>query len=211
MPPEHTQETRFWGVESRNCRHPSRPQSSGRPCVSMKSLTPMPPLAASIERVLPQVERFISNRLGGRLRNCFESSDVAQEVAVAALRAVDKLQFECDRATLAWLRLAARRAIVDLARTSNRWATHETGALHPELEQVGMDPFEAVLAADQHCNVNASLKELSLTDRSLLADRFLHEMSYTQLASRNACSCAAIRVRVHRALGRLRSLVQPSS
>ena len=160
-------------------------------------------LEGSILRVMPQLAALVDRQLGEHLECQLEVADVVQEVALRALGSVARLVYRDDAATLAWLCLVARRFIVDLAR-SPRIRSSESESPDEVPGSKGSDPLKQLTSRDVRAQILACMAKLSLTDRSLLRARYLEGCSIVDLAQECACSNSALRVRVHRALARLK-------
>ena len=63
------------------------------------------------------------------------------------------------------------------------------------------------MPGDEPSSVVALLRHLSPEDRELLAARYLHELSYTEIAAALRITCGAVRVRCLRARERLRRVM----
>lgn len=68
-------------------------------------------------------------------------------------------------------------------------------------------PEERVLARECSAEVLDALRTLSPADRQLLEWWFFEDMSSDEIAVRLGCTPGAVRVRVHRALGKLRKIL----
>jgi len=97
----------------------------------------------------------------------------------------------------AWLGRSVLSETVTFFRERRRRATHEARAGRSVPE--GREPLES---ADE---VSAALAAAEPNDRRLLELRFLHDLEYREVAFILDCSPLAARLRVHRALSRLRS------
>lgn len=164
-------------------------------------------MVSSIERVLPNLKRFIALQVGPHLQADLDATDVMQDVALLALRIAPRLTFESDSATAVWLRMVTHRVTAERARKQ---------ALRPQVapllvasnvpsSSLYADPVGRAELVEEGHRAIAALGRLTLTDRSLLTQRFLEGRSNTQLSHQLRCKPTALRVRLHRALGRLRS------
>ena len=163
-------------------------------------------MVVSIERVLPKLKPFVVLQIGPHVRTDLDATDVMQEVALRALRVAPRLTFENDSATMGWLRMVTRRVAAEQARRSSLRPSGEL--LRPMVElhitEPKEDPAGKVELIEEIARALAALGRLTLTDRTLLRERFLDGKSNDHLAKQLACKPVALRVRLHRALDRLR-------
>ncbi len=108
------------------------------------------------------------------------------------------------RAFRAWLyRIAHNEAISALRRWRREISWEEAGADDPVGADDGHDDIEQFDAADAAA-VHAGLERISQPHRAALVLRFLHEMSYEEIAEITQVSVGTVRSRLHHAKRSLR-------
>ncbi len=144
--------------------------------------------------------------------------EVLQEVAVEALEHADRFAIRHTRQPRAWLLGIAlnviRRKRVEEARRSRReWQLGRLSGLHPEaanehelldqlMQSQAEDPEQEFLSKEQ---VSAMLSLVAEEDREILRLAFLEGFQREALAQWLGTAPSTARMRLHRALGRLRS------
>lgn len=141
------------------------------------------------------------------LRRCNGRADIAkdaaQEVFIKAAR--HAAQLSRHPAPSAWLYATARNATLNLLRAESRRRSHETtahamDALHPEQNPAA--DWSAVAPL-----LDASIDALSEKDRHAILLRFFDQHSFAKIAATLSLSEDAARMRVERALLKLRHLL----
>ena len=155
------------------------------------------------ERYRDRVYNFIFYSIGDQLR----AEDVLQIVFVKIYRGLPGFRFEASLAT--WIYRIALNECLNQQRKRG-------------VQQV---PFEALLGSDeepsaatadlQHAEaerreiVHRALMELSPKLRSVVALRYLEELSYEEIASVMECSAGTVASRLNRALSQLEQQLRP--
>jgi len=155
------------------------------------------------ERYRDRVYNFIFYSIGDQLR----AEDILQIVFVKIFRGLPGFRFEASLAT--WIYRIALNECLNQQRKRG-------------IQQV---PFEALLGSDeepsaaatdlQHAEaerreiVHRALMELSPKLRSVVALRYLEELSYEEIASVLDCSAGTVASRLNRALGQLEKRLRP--
>jgi len=155
------------------------------------------------ERYRDRVYNFIFYSIGDQLR----AEDVLQIVFVKIFRGLPGFRFESSLAT--WIYRIALNECLNQQRKRG-------------IQQV---PFEALLGSDeepsaaatdlQHAEserreiVHRALMELSPKLRSVVALRYLEELSYEEIASVLDCSAGTVASRLNRALSQLEQQLRP--
>jgi RNA polymerase sigma-70 factor, ECF subfamily len=134
------------------------------------------------------------------------AEDLAQEVFGRAFSALPGFRGEASSRT--WLLSIARNRCVDHLRERRRdpWA----GALGVEPDQ---QPDEAPLPPDllgRRAEVEVALAQLAEAERALVVLRFRHELEYDELAGVFGLREGAVRMRLSRAIARMRSALEPT-
>ncbi|HEV2999215.1 MAG TPA: RNA polymerase sigma factor [Solirubrobacteraceae bacterium] len=90
-----------------------------------------------------------------------------------------------------------------------RRAIRRLGIQVPELDDESRRAIEALADADEHrAALAAALEGLGTAERDAVHLRVVDELGYEEIAARLNCSEAAARVRVHRGLARLNTLME---
>lgn len=134
-----------------------------------------------------------------RIVGPIEAEDVAQEALLRAWR--NRASCSSPDTPLPWLRQIARReALRSLSRSASRDVPTEAG----DIETLAGAGMLAALG-DRPEHLANALDSLSVADRHLLALRFAADLKHEEIAHTLGVSPAAIRVRLHRMLHRLRA------
>jgi RNA polymerase sigma-70 factor (ECF subfamily) len=168
-----------------------------------------------LERYRPRLLRMIRCRLDPRLKARVDESDVAQETLALANRDLPNYRPQPQVPFYAWLRKIAWR---QLLRASRRHV-HTQGRTVLKEQQLGWEhsrraltrqlatnstPSQQLMGAELEQRVAVALEELSEWDRELLVLRYLERLSTAEIAALLEISPTACRVRLVRALERLR-------
>jgi RNA polymerase sigma-70 factor, ECF subfamily len=152
---------------------------------------------ANPDKLIPQVYAYMTYRLGPGP----EAEDATSETFVRALRYRDSYD-PGKAAPIAWLLGIARRCADDALSARRPTAPEpEETVSSEELEN------EAALRLDLH----SAVKLLDERDRDLLALRYGADLKARQIAELLGERTNAIEVALHRALGRLRKLMEEES
>jgi RNA polymerase sigma-70 factor (ECF subfamily) len=163
-----------------------------------------------------KLRRMVAVRLDRRLAARVDPSDIVQETLADAARRLDDYVRHRPMAYYPWLRrLAADR--VDKAHRRHTAGRRSVGReeapplpaesaleLADRLLADNTDPADAAVRRERREHVRAALSRLAAVDREVLALRFLERLSTTEAAEVLGLSAGAIRLRVMRALDRLR-------
>jgi len=151
-------------------------------------------------RVFSLVRRYVSRR--------DEAAELAQEAFLQAFKSMDR--FEDGKPFRPWLfkiainvcrnhrRLGARREYPRDVESNDEPLWHASQSA----------PDEALLAAADSARLASLLATLAPDDRALLLMRFNEQMPYQELARVFSRPEALLKMRVHRALKRLRELIE---
>jgi RNA polymerase sigma-70 factor, ECF subfamily len=123
-----------------------------------------------------------------RTRNRHDAEELTQQTFVDAAAALDR--GAAPRSTRSWLLAVAERRIVDEARRRAR--------------PLGPEPAPVLFDDEVATPLVGALERLSADERELLFLRVVEERTHAEIAVALGCSEAAARMRVSRALRRLR-------
>ena len=174
-----------------------------------------------LERHRQRLRRMVAVRLDHRLAARVDPSDVVQETLADAARHLDEFLRDRPLPFYPWLR---RRAELRLADTYRRHV--RAGRRSVEREEKAGLPDESVLELAERLAVNtsgpstglgrrehgarvrAALDGLADRDREVLVLRYLEDLSTADTAAVLGCSHGAAKVRLLRALRRLRESLE---
>jgi RNA polymerase sigma-70 factor (ECF subfamily) len=178
----------------------------------------VPLLAEVLEARRPALLAFIERRLGPTLRGKIEPQDVAQEVAVRALRESPAAGTD----PFAWLCRLAEQCIIDGHRhfaAGKRDAGRELSANVPTGED-GQDlaalltasmttPSVAAVRGERQQQLDSAVASLPEEQREALRLRYGEGLATRDIAERMGKTDVAVRVLLSRTLQRLRELLDP--
>jgi RNA polymerase sigma factor (sigma-70 family) len=159
--------------------------------------------AAAAEFLARHATRLALRTAAALLRSREEASDIAQDVAVDALRSLGKLRE--PEAFDAWVnRITVRRVLRHFKR--RRGSGGETPlALLPEADQpavIEATDRDTIFAARQA--LAAAFAELPPKQRLALAMRYVHDLSDTEIAAALGCRTGTVHALLSRGRGTLR-------
>jgi RNA polymerase sigma-70 factor (ECF subfamily) len=169
-----------------------------------------------LARHRPKLQRMVAVRLDRRLAARLDPSDVVQEALADAARRLDDYLRERPMPYFPWLRRlawdrldkahrrhTARRRSVDREEPPD---LPNSSALMLAERLLGRepDPARAALRKEKRQRVRALLDRLSADDREVLVLRFLERLSSDEAGAVLGISSGAVRLRLMRALERLR-------
>ncbi|MEI7837499.1 MAG: RNA polymerase sigma factor [Planctomycetota bacterium] len=133
------------------------------------------------------------------------AEDLTQETFAAAWGHIESFSNESGLRT--WLHRIAYRKFVDEFRRQKRQGTAmERLARRDRLGGEG-EPLDHLLADERVRELTAAMARLSASDRVVLAGRYIEELTSAQLGELLNKPPATIRTRIHKALGRLRAMM----
>lgn len=152
----------------------------------------------------PTVYRYVRFRVASREA----AEDVTSEVFMKALRALDRYD-PARAAPRTWLLRIARNAVTDHLRWLRRRSSlHVSLDRAPDLVADVPGQEERVLRGERiEALLNAS-RELSRGDQEILALRYGSGLGNREIADALKVSANAVAVRLHRALARLKTVVE---
>ena len=172
-----------------------------------------------LERCRARLRRMVAVRLDRRLAARVDASDVVQEALADASQRLDDYLLSCPLPFFAWLRQLAWDRLVELHRrhlhAERRSVTREEGAamglsdesalhLAERLVGSGTSPSGRLMREELRDRVRSALARLSERDREVLVMRHLEQLSTEEVAAVLGISEGAVKVRLLRALERLR-------
>lgn len=153
-----------------------------------------PAFSSFVERHLGFVYHTALRRTGG---NVHRAAEVAQVVFTDAARHAAALSRH--QAVAGWLHVATRHAVIDLARAEARRKKREL-----EAEIMSASTAPAPSWENLKLVIDTTLDELGRSDRDAVLARFFENRSFAEIGDRLKISENAARMRVDRALGKLR-------
>jgi RNA polymerase sigma factor (sigma-70 family) len=135
-----------------------------------------------------------------------DAEDAAQEAFLKAWRALPR--FRLGAPFRPWLLAIVANEARSRARAAGRRAGREERALSLEPPAVDAGPEAAVLVAERRAALRGALARLPERDRTVLALRYLLDLSEAETAAALGCRRGTVKSRVSRALSRLRDEVE---
>jgi RNA polymerase sigma-70 factor (ECF subfamily) len=175
-------------------------------------------LAQHRSRLRQMVGVYLDRRLAARI----DPSDVVQEALAEAAQGLAGYLRERPLPFYPWLRQFAWQRLLQLQRhhihTQRRSVDREVSwdialpdqsadALADRLLTSGTSPSRRLMREEVRMRVQAAMNQLEKRDREILVMRHLEEMSAAEIAAILGISEGAVRVRLLRALTRLRNLL----
>ena len=147
------------------------------------------------------LEKLICARLGPELRSRVEVDDVLQETLLRAFRSIASIEWQGEKAFLAWLETIAVRAILDEAgkRKGPELAQHPS-----KLAGSHVSPSRALRREERLERLKESLKALPPEYREVILLARIERMSLGQIAERLGRSPEAVRKLLARGLRKLK-------
>ncbi|GAA1668747.1 sigma-70 family RNA polymerase sigma factor [Fodinicola feengrottensis] len=167
-------------------------------------------IAELLTRIRPMVVRYCRARLGRTGGGAYTTADdVAQEVCIAVMSALPRYR-DVGRPFSAFVFGIASHKVSDAHRGASRDLSQPVEVL-PDVIDSANDPEQAALAADRAARVHELLGNLSDIQREVVLLRVAVGLSAEEAGSVLGMSPGAVRVAQHRALNRLREMVQSSA
>jgi len=173
-----------------------------------------------LERHRPRLKRMVAVRLDRRLTARVDPSDVVQEVLLDAAAQMDNYLRDRPIPFYPWLRRLAAGRLADAYRRHVRAKRRSVGREEPpglpdesaaELADRLMahqsGPATGLTRQERRDAVRAAVDRLPDRDREVLVLRFLEDLSTTETAAVLEVGEGAVKMRVVRALGRLREML----
>jgi len=143
--------------------------------------------------------------LACRLASPLEAEDLAQEIFIAAYRALPG--FRGDSRFSTWLYRIAVHVCSHYVRR-RRLDTTELDDQEADGER-GHDPERSAISTELQERVRAAIEQLPYKLRLVVVLRDLHGLSYDEIAQVVGCPIGTVRSRLHYATQRLETLLRP--
>ncbi|MCY2931229.1 MAG: RNA polymerase sigma factor [Planctomycetota bacterium] len=147
------------------------------------------------------VYRFLAVLTGDSHR----AEDLTQDTFAAAWGHLGSFTNESGLRT--WLHRIAYRKFVDEFRRRKRQGAALERIAARERPAGQSEPLDLLLADERLRELTAALARLSASDRVVLAARYIQDLSSVQLGELLDKPPATVRTRIHKALGRLRAMM----
>jgi len=185
-----------------------------------------PARAALLDRHRDRLRRMVAVRMDRRLAARVDPSDVVQEAMAAAAAGLSDYLRDRPLPFYPWLRRIARRRLLDSYRRhvlAGRRSVDRERRAGPGLADASADllataclagapsPSRALIREELLGRVHAALGRLAARDREILVMRHLEGMSSAEIGAVFAIGEGAVRVRLVRAIKRLRALLDGPS
>lgn len=160
---------------------------------------------AIVTQLMPTLLRYAEG-----IASDLSSADHEEAVERAIIRSVDSIErFDPTRATFpTWVRGYVRYAISDIRRAKGGEVTLDEAELPPWMDEIGSGAPSGESSPPE--GLTWPLLELPVTDQVIIALRDFEQLTYQQCAEHigGGVTEGACRVRHHRALGRLRAILE---
>lgn len=161
----------------------------------------------AFKQVVNGYQKPLFGFLGRMGLNQAHAEEIAQETFIRAWKGLASYD-QAQAAFSTWLFTIARNlAINELSRVAK---IHEVamGDDLPEVICKNPQPFAILAHAQQKQRLQTALRQLPLTDRSVLALAYIDNLTMTEIGRIEGCSTGAIKTRLHRAKLKLRDLLE---
>jgi RNA polymerase sigma-70 factor, ECF subfamily len=177
--------------------------------------------AAFLEQRRPALIAYVDGRLGSTLKGKVEPQDIAQEVAIKALRELPNTDLG-NRDPFGWLCHLAEQCVIDAHRhfAASKRATGREQAGSVKAAEGSQDfiallaasmttPTQAVVRNERETNLRAAIATLPEDQREVLRMRYVEGLATKDIAMRLMKTDVAIRVMLTRLVQRLQELLRP--
>lgn len=164
-------------------------------------------LNSVLESVREPVLRYCRGRMGAGERHLFSADDVAQEVLMAVMTALPRYEDQ-GRPFMAFVYGIASHKVADAMRSAARIKADPVDQV-PDAVDFANGPEQSALDADAGRRMRDLLQQLPEKQREILVLRLVVGLSAEETAEMVGSSPGAVRVAQHRALGKLKKLVNP--
>lgn len=180
-------------------------------------------LAALFAAHSDKLRRWLELRLDPRLRTRVSSSDLVQDVFLAAEQRLEHYRERPDMPFAVWVRLLAGQRLIEarrrhlgaVGRAAGREvslgpASPETSAINLAAELAGdlSSPSRAVIRLETHEQLVRAIDAMDPIDREVLTLRHFDEMTNDEVAQLLGISRGTASKRYVRALGRLKTILE---
>lgn len=146
-----------------------------------------------------RIYAYAYRRVGSRV----VAEDIAACTFEDALRGIKCLQWR-DKPIVAWLYRIASRRVADYYRQAKEHVPFEG-------EMVGAADDGELEQLERRAAVRAGLTKLNPNDREIIQLVFFDELETAEIAALSNCTANSVYVRLHRALKKLRSILEEAS
>ena len=171
-------------------------------------------LGRLLARWRPRLVRFITLRLGGKLRTRVDPSDIVQEAQLEVVCRIDDFLRRRPMPFHMWLRKTAYERLLNLRRDHHRQKRSlEREVAWPDRSSLLLarpllsGPSKALVARERAVRIGRAVAELVESDREILLMRHVEELPYEEIACLQEIEPAAARKRYGRALIRLQRVL----
>jgi RNA polymerase sigma-70 factor (ECF subfamily) len=156
--------------------------------------------------IRPLVWRYCRARVGSQERSAGSADDVAQEVCLAVLKALPGYQDQ-GRPFLAFVYGIAHNKVADAHRFAARNKSEPVADV-PDAPTLGVGPEQWAMQAELSNQMAELMQVLPVKQREILVLRVVVGMSAEETAEAIGSTAGAVRVAQHRALARLRKMME---
>jgi RNA polymerase sigma-70 factor, ECF subfamily len=156
--------------------------------------------------ICPFVVRYCRARVGGQEKTFASADDIAQEVCLAVLTALPSYRDQ-GRSFLAFVYGIAAHKVADAHRSSARNRAEPVSEV-PDIQDLADGPETQVMQVELAGRMATLLGLLPAKQREIIRLRVVVGLSAEQTAEIVGSTPGAVRVAQHRALSRLRSIVE---
>ena len=164
-------------------------------------------VARLLEALRPLVARYCRGRMGSVNRSFLSADDVAQEVCLAVLGALQNYRVQ-GRPFMAFVYGIAAHKVIDAHRAVTRARTDAVEVV-PDRIETDAGPEQHAMRGELSVQLRSLLEELPEKQREILVLRIVVGLSAEETAQIVGATPGAVRVAQHRALARLRKSVPP--
>jgi RNA polymerase sigma-70 factor, ECF subfamily len=165
-----------------------------------------PALDRLLTRIRPMVVRYCRARIGGGMVGSQSAEDVAQDTLLAVCGALER--WRPEKRVMAFVYGIASNKVVDAYRAAGRDRSVPTELVPDEPDEDHHGPEQSALHSSLAAELRALLVELPEHHREILVLRVALGMSAVETAETVGSTSGAVRVMQHRALTKLRDLVE---
>jgi RNA polymerase sigma-70 factor (ECF subfamily) len=136
-----------------------------------------------------------------------QAEELAQETFLRAWKNLASYKPETAEFSTWLFTIARNLTLHEFERAANRHEFTVEDDL-PEQACERHQPYDALASVQEKQRLQQALHKLPLSDRSVLALAYIHELELAAVARIEACSIGAIKTRLHRAREKLRRLLE---
>lgn len=157
--------------------------------------------------IVMQYQQPIFSYLGRMSLSQAQAEEIAQEAFLRAWRHLDDYQ-STKAAFSTWLFTIARNLALNELTSARSKNEFSSGEELPDIASEAPEPMQILCIKQQHFQLQAALRELTMQDKSVIGLAYVNELSMADMARIEGCSLEAIKTRLHRAKERLRKLME---